>query len=109
MAALFRLLHGELDLPFRKVFVADDIDLRNLDLGTFVDIDDHVDVVLAGGVGLLLNIDVDVIEAFVVIIVLDDARGLGQEVVGGDVSARNVDFVADVVGLAFLDACEREP
>jgi hypothetical protein len=55
-----------------------------------------------------LDVDIHIEEAFFEIEILDDASGLSQQVFGGDVAAREVNLVADVVGLAFFDALERE-
>ena len=108
MAAFLGLFHRGQNLAIRKILISNQIDFLDFHLRAFVNIDDHIDITLAGGVGLLLNVDIHVVKSLVVVVILNDTGGFGQQVVGGNVAARKVDLVSDFVGLAFLDAIERE-
>ena len=98
------LLHRRIYLSVREVLVTNHIDFANLHLLSLVNVDDHIDIVLTDGIGHLLNVNSHIIEALFVVEILDDARCLGQQMLGGDVASRQVDLVADIVSLAFLDA-----
>ena len=108
MAALLGLLHRHKHLTISKIFIANHIDFTNFHLITLVDIDDHVNVVFTGSIGLLFDVDVHIEIAFVVVEILNDSLSLGQQVLGSDVTTRKVDFVTDIIGLTFLDTLKRE-
>ena len=108
MATLFGFLHRSEYLTIGKVLIANHIDFSNLHLVALINIDDHVNIVLAYGIRLLFNVDIHVEITFVVEKILYDAGCLGHQVFCSDIAARQVDFVANVVGLALLDTIERE-
>ena len=108
MATFFGLFHGGQNLTFGKVLVTNNIDFPDFHLWTLIDVDEHVDIVFTSCIGFLLDINFYIVIPLVKIKILNDACGLGQQMLSSNIATREIDLIADIVGLALLDTLKRK-
>jgi len=106
VALLVGLLHGPLQLAVRQDLVALDVDLMYLHSGVAVDVDGQHGMVFLAEVGLLRDGDDGVLEAFLVVVLLDDLLGAVDDVGGQLLSLHHSEPLSQVFLLAALGTVE---